>query len=90
MYKGAGIERRAARLLKRRDYISSIVDRDFAGVESYVFDDPGQGEIPYIMAKVHPGLQVYAEFSDEDDFLVASHLQGLPENLHISLKEAHP
>lgn len=90
MYKGAGIERRAARLLKKRDYISSIVDRDFAGVESYVVDDPGQGEIPYIMAKVHPGLQVYAEFSDEDDFLVASHLQGLPENLHLSLKEAHP
>ena len=90
MYKGAGIERRAARLLKRRDYISSIVDRDFASVESYVVEDPGQGEIPYIMAKVHPRLQVYAEFSDEDDFLVASHLQGLPENLHLSLKEAHP
>lgn len=85
MYKGSEIERRSRKLLSERDAISKIVDRDFSSVESYTFEESGQGEIPFIFAKAHPNMQVYAEFTDEDNYLVASNLQGIPDNLHFSL-----
>lgn len=87
MYKGTDIEHRTRRILKDKAAMAQLIDRDFSSVESYSFDEPGQGEIPYIMAKVHPNIEVYADFTDEDDYLVASHLQGLPENLHLYLTQ---
>ena len=85
MYKGLSVERRCRENLSDVAKISKMVDRDYSSVESYVFDDPGQGEIPFIFAKVHPTLQVYADFDDEDDYLIAIHIADLPPNLHYAL-----
>lgn len=85
MFKGSDVERRANRILKDKRHLAEIVDRDFYSVESYVFDEAGQGEIPLVFALVHPNIEVYADFYNEDDYLVASHLQGIPRNLHLNL-----
>lgn len=86
MYRGLEIERRCRNTLKNVENISKLVDSDFCSVESYFFDDPGQGEIPLLFAWVHRNMEVYAEFQDVDDYLVATNIYGLPQNLHYSLK----
>lgn len=84
MYKGFDIERATRRILRDRQALSAIIDREYDEKEFY-FVDSCQGVVPYIFAKVHRDMNVYADFTDEDEYLVASHLQGLPSNLHISL-----
>lgn len=92
MYKGPSVERRARRTLLDLKTIARIVDLDCSSVESYTFEgaECGQGELPLIFAKVHPDVEVYAYFNNEDDFLVAANLQGNPKNLHLCMAEAQP
>lgn len=92
MYKGPRVERRAWRTLRDLKAISRIVDLDCGSVESYTFEgaECGQGEVPLIFAKVHPNVEVYAYFDNEDDYLVASNLQGNPNNLHLCMAEPQP
>lgn len=49
------------------------------------FDKGGIGIVPFVYANVHRDVEVYADFTDEDDYLIASHVQGLPDNLHLML-----
>ena len=92
MYKGPRVERRAWRTLRDLKAISRLVDLDCGSVESYTFEgvECGQGEVPLIFAKVHPNVEVYAYFDNEDDYLVASNLQGNPNNLHLCMAEPQP
>lgn len=86
MYKGAGVEHRAKKIFKDKALLAQQIDCDCTGLTEKHFDNPGRGELPLLFAWVHPSIQVYAHFSDEDDYLLASHLSHLPENLHLDLK----
>lgn len=87
MYKGVDIERSCKKVLRDTKAIAKLIDRDYSSVESYFFEEPGQGELPLLFALVHRNMEVYAEFTDEDDYLVATNIQGLPANLHYSMAE---
>lgn len=86
MYKGAGVEHRAKKIFKDKALLAQQIDCDCTGLTEKHFDNPGRGELPLLFAWVHPSIQVYAHFSDEDDYLLASHLSHLPQNLHLELK----
>ena len=47
----------------------------------------GQGEIALLKALAHKDEEFHYTFEDKDDYLVASNVACLPQNLHYEYKE---
>lgn len=71
LYKGRDIDRRARKALKQYQ-----ADHQF---------QLGQGEIALLLALSHRDQQFTYSFTNPDDYLVASHIVGLPPNLKYQL-----
>lgn len=84
LYKGLDIELQVQRTLNNGKELASEIDRDFSSVESYSIEENGYGETALLYALTHPNIEIYAEFTDPDKLQVATQLQGLPPNLHLS------
>ena len=86
IYKGNEVERTCHKNLKAiRAHAAEI---DAMQGDSIWVKNSGYGELAWTLALVHRDKQVYAVESDEDKFLLASHISYIPENLHFARNEA--
>lgn len=81
LFKGREIEHESRLMVKRAVKLSETIERLVAGKESVLIKNSGQGELAFLLALSHNDVKVYAEESDEDKYMVASHCVGIPDNL---------
>jgi len=90
MYKGADVERRCRRNLRRNANYAAIVDAPAnSNLPSVLIDNCGQGECAFIFALAHPDTQVYARTTSADDHALLIAMANAPANFHI-LASADP
>ncbi len=88
MYKGAAVEARCVRNLKRNANYAAVVDDPAnATLGTYVAHHCGQGELPLIFALAHPATQVIALTDDPDDLALMQALEHAPVNFHPQLEK---
>lgn len=84
MYKGTDVERRSKSLL--RQAVAELKTMAAPAGKTMVMTDEGQGEKALLTALVYPEVEVTAQVADENDYLVAAHMAGSPQNLHFTRK----
>ena len=82
IYKGVDVERECRRNFRKIK--AKAPEIDALDHEIIVIRNSGYGELAWTVALVHRDTQVYAVETDEDKFLLASHCNGIPENLHFT------
>ena len=73
LYKGRDVYRRCRMALRRWDNPDAPL---------------AQGEVALLRALAHKDVEYRYTFDNEDDFLVASNVARLPENLHYELRNS--
>ena len=81
VYKGRETERECRRNLKR--IRAHAIEIDALDYGSILVKNSGLGELAWTIALVHRDTQVFAVEADEDKYLIASHCNCIPDNLHF-------
>lgn len=85
LYKGKDVERRCRRVLANVNMPQLVLDKSVHVI--WVLNS-GQGEVAWLFALMHHGVDVYAFEKNEDDYALASHCSFIPRNLHFMRYES--
>lgn len=80
IYKGAVIERRAKKILKKFNNFSAIISQ-LPDEGNVLVTNCGQGEFPLLCSLVKKNLRITATESDDELFEIARNCISVPENL---------
>ena len=80
LYKGKDVSRRCRRILANVPMPKLVLDNN---VRVIWLLNSGQGEVAWLFALMHHGVDVYAFEKNEDDYALASHCSFIPRNLHF-------
>lgn len=83
IYKGRDVEKASRAALKVAAGHAHVMDFLPEGVRTMEVRHSGQGEAAWVLALVHPDVQVYACEEDEDMHLIAANTSCHPSNLHF-------
>lgn len=83
MYKGHDAEAACRSLLRNREALAQLVDRDWHHASAVSVIHSGNGAVAWLMALVHKDTDIYAYEGDEEQYSLARHCSMIPTNLHF-------